>query len=183
MKDVYHSSHPQAGDVLIARPDMPGNLFSRTLVYLQEYTPEGALGFILNRPLGQGIPPNDTLGPSGTCSEDILVYFGGPVQSDQLVLARFIPQGEVGFRCVCDGEVPGNLSSVEGSVTRMFLGYAGWSAGQLDEEITRNDWSWMKADRMFLKQLDGDCSWEGAVNVDQRWRIVRRTIPEDPEKN
>ncbi|HMV04520.1 MAG TPA: YqgE/AlgH family protein [Accumulibacter sp.] len=149
---------------LIAMPAMADPYFARTLVYVAEHNARGALGVIVNRPLDMSL---------GTLLERIDVHleapevaklhvlFGGPVQTDRgFVLHR--PVGQWQSTLAINSEV-GLTSSrdVLLAVARdgqprdllVTLGYAGWSAGQLEHEVAQNAWLTVPADQRVLFEL------------------------------
>jgi len=149
---------------LIAMPAMADPYFARTLVYIAEHNARGALGVIVNRPLDMSL---------GTLLERIdvrldapevaklHVLFGGPVQTDRgFVLHR--PVGQWQSTLAINSEV-GLTSSrdVLLAVARdgqprdllVTLGYAGWSAGQLEHEVAQNAWLTVPADQRVLFEL------------------------------
>jgi putative transcriptional regulator len=175
-----------AGDVLIAGPDMPDGHFSRTLVYLKEHDDEGSLGLILNRPVGQTLGRVLSKSDLPACVRDVDLFFGGPVQTDQFLLAVFrIHEPTLTFRC----EVNANLEQIEAAmddpqcVVRAFLGYAGWGEGQLTDEISRRDWYWTAPDEAMIQDRMQPGLWELMATGDYRWQTIRQYLPEHPEMN
>ena len=149
---------------LIAMPSMADPNFAHTLTYVCEHNPDGALGLVVNRPIEMTlsslfeqieVPLPDTE------LRTTPVLFGGPVQVDRgFVLHR--PLGnwqstlairdELGLTTSKDileavgrGEGPANLI--------VSLGYAGWSAGQLEQELAANAWLTVAADTGVLFEL------------------------------
>jgi putative transcriptional regulator len=149
---------------LIAMPSMADPNFAHTLTYVCEHNPDGALGLVVNRPIEMTLSSLfeqiEVAPPRGGLSE-APVMFGGPVQVDRgFVLHR--PLGnwqstlaisdEVGLttskdilEAVARGEGPKNLL--------VSLGYAGWSAGQLEQELAANAWLTVEADPDVLFAL------------------------------
>lgn len=146
MHDINLTDH-----FLIAMPAMSDPYFAKTLVYVAEHNDRGALGLIVNRPIDMSL---------GTLLEKIDVplevaslaslpiLFGGPVQTDRgFVLHR--PLGQWQSTLIVNKEV-GLTSSrdILQAVARsgqprdlmVSLGYAGWSAGQLEHELGQNAW-------------------------------------------
>jgi putative transcriptional regulator len=142
---------------LIAMPAMADPHFSRTLTYVCEHNEDGALGIVVNRPTAMtlsalfeqiDVPLVDAL------LRRTPVHFGGPVQVDRgFVLHR--PLGNWQSTLAIDDEVGLTTSKdVLEAVARgegprdviVSLGYAGWSAGQLEEEIAQNAWLTVAAD-------------------------------------
>ena len=139
--------------LLVASPQLADPNFARTVVLITEHNADGAMGVILNRPAATAVvdaaPELEALVPPG---DD--VYVGGPVQpSSVIVLAEFDEQlensvpvlGRVGF--VGAGTDPEDLAAGV-SRARVFAGFAGWSNGQLEAELGRDDW--------FLEQARPD---------------------------
>ena len=142
---------------LIAMPGMADPNFAHTLTFVCEHSPDGALGVVVNRPIDMTLAALfeqiDVPQPSRTL-KDAPVMFGGPVQADRgFVLHR--PLGnwqsmlavsdDIGLttskdilEAVARGEGPQSLL--------VTLGYAGWSAGQLERELAANAWLTVAAD-------------------------------------
>jgi putative transcriptional regulator len=136
---------------LIAMPAMADPYFSGALVYVCEHNEQGALGVIVNRPLDMTLAAlfekiEVPLAAAGF--ERMPVYFGGPVQTDRgFVLHR--PVGDWQSTLAVNGEI-GLTSSrdilqsvgISGRPDELIvtLGYSGWSAGQLEEELAQNAW-------------------------------------------
>lgn len=146
---------------LIAMPAMEDPFFSKSLIYIAEHNEQGALGLIVNRPLDMKLStlleklevPCDDL-PAGQQP----VLFGGPVQTDRgFVLHR--PLGawqstlavtqEVGLTSSRDilQSVATEIAPAELMVT---LGYSGWGAGQLEQELSQNAWLTVPASARIL---------------------------------
>lgn len=149
---------------LIAMPAMADPNFSRTLTYIAEHNEQGALGVIVNRPLDMTLTTLfervDVPLHAGELAGQP-VYFGGPVQTDRgFVLHR--PLGdwhstlevteEVGLTSSRD--ILQNMGEMgEPSEVLVSLGYAGWSAGQLEQELASNAWLTVPADLAILFEL------------------------------
>ncbi len=146
---------------LIAMPAMTDPNFARTLTYLCEHNPEGALGIIVNRPLDLklgslfervGLPL--TTGRHREKYQDLPVFFGGPVQTDRgFVLHRPAGRWQSTLRVGSDIGLTSSrdiLQSMnddgEPNDVLVSLGYAGWAAGQLEWEISQNAWLTVAAD-------------------------------------
>jgi putative transcriptional regulator len=136
---------------LIAMPAMADPNFSRTLTYVCEHTPDGALGIIVNRPTDMDLATLFEQVDIPLEREDFSgrpVYYGGPVQNDRgFVLHK--PNGiwqsslQVldGLALTSSRDILVSMGS-EGTPSDfiMALGYAGWSAGQLEWELSQNAW-------------------------------------------
>lgn len=186
MKDFSKTPILQAGDVLIAHPNMPGNLFSQTLVYLHTHKEEGSLGFILNRPSGHPLSAmvkNQTLPDS---FQNLPLSYGGPVQDDHFLLTLFHcdPQTHR-FRLELnpDRERLEQMSTQKHCVVKAFLGHAGWTAGQLEAELSEQDWMVTKPDEVMLHDRLSIGLWDLFSCEDQRWQSVREQLPVNPALN
>jgi putative transcriptional regulator len=136
---------------LIAMPALEDPYFSNALVYICEHNENGALGIIVNRPIDMdlaGLFEKIDIKLEQPSLSGLPVYFGGPVQLDRgFVLHR--PVGHWQSTLAINGEV-GLTSSrdVLAAVAReglpaeilVTLGYSGWDAGQLEDELAQNSW-------------------------------------------
>jgi len=157
-----------ANHFLIAMPAMADPNFARTLTYVCEHNAEGALGIIINRPIDMNLAGlfervNIPLEAESARSElaGLPVHFGGPVQTDRgFVLHR--PRGQWHSTLVVTEEI--GLTSSRDILQAMSesgtphevlisLGYAGWSAGQLEWELAQNAWLTVAADPHIIFEL------------------------------
>ena len=147
VREFQPQSESLAGSVLLAHPGLRDPNFDRTVVFLSMQDAEnGAFGVVLNRPSGKRLNelmPNEELGELAM----VPVYLGGPVGSDQLLLAAFRWQedaatggGSWSWRHDLTLETALELVQEEGTVLRVFAGYSGWSKGQLEKELMGNTW-------------------------------------------
>jgi putative transcriptional regulator len=132
------------GHLLVAGPSLLDPNFRRTVVLVGEHGDEGAMGVVLNRPsevtVDEAVPPLVDL--SGV---DDLVYVGGPVQPEAIVVLGEFEEPERAGVLVLDsiGFLPGETDPDdlgELSRARVFAGYAGWGAGQLESELEESSW-------------------------------------------
>jgi putative transcriptional regulator len=160
-----------ANHFLIAMPAMTDPNFSRTLTYLCEHNAEGALGIIVNRPLDLSLGTRFervavplTPGESQAKYSELPVFFGGPVQTDRgFVLHR--PVGHWQSTLSVSPEVGLTSSRVvlvsvadAGLPTEILvtLGYSGWDAGQLEDELAQNSWLTVPAKATILFDLPAE---------------------------
>jgi putative transcriptional regulator len=142
---------------LIAMPNMADPRFAKTVTFICEHNDQGALGLVLNKPIEMTLSTlfeqiKVPLGDSGL--RDAPVHFGGPVQIDRgFVLHR--PLGAWQSTLAVDQDVGLTTSKdILEAVGRgdgprdvlVTLGYAGWSPGQLEQEIVQNAWLTVRAD-------------------------------------
>ncbi|OIQ82125.1 hypothetical protein GALL_360840 [mine drainage metagenome] len=162
---------------LIAMPGMVDASFAGALIYVCEHSPRGALGLVINRstditlkdlfdrvdlPLDQPQLAMQT------------VYYGGPVQTergfvlhdttDKVYASTLSVPG--GLQMTTSKDVLEHISSGHGP-TRFFvaLGYSGWSAGQLEDEIAHNSWLTVEADAGIVFDIPVEHRFEAAMSL------------------
>ena len=159
---------------LIAMPQMADPNFAQTVVYLVEHDEQGAMGLVINRPNGlnladvmEQLRPDEL--PPILC-QSLPIFSGGPVQTDRgFVLHPSGPQfqgtlelGDLGMSTSQD--VLFAISAGEGPPRHLIaLGYAGWGAGQLDNELAENVWLTCPVDHAILFETPYDQRWNAAA--------------------
>lgn len=180
-----------AGRLLVATPALEDPNFDRTVVLLLQHDDvDGAMGLVLNRP--SGLPLEEELGDWGAlAAPPDEVFVGGPVQPEVAIALGWldshatVPEGVqpvmdrmgvVDLRRSPD-EVPGLLA------VRVFAGYAGWAAGQVEQEIAEGAWFTLDADPWDPATADPDELWrEVFKRQSDRLRLLA-TYPDDPSLN
>jgi putative transcriptional regulator len=137
---------PKRGRVLLSDPFSDDNYFGRSVVYLCEHNRKGTFGFVLNNFLDLKLDEVAKNFPK----IDTNVSIGGPVQTESIyflhTLGSLIPGSvEISDGIFMGGEYDLIVELLEDEKiskrdVRFFLGYSGWEAGQLEEEIDRNTW-------------------------------------------
>ncbi|SHL93210.1 YqgE/AlgH family protein [Rhizobacter sp. OV335] len=143
---------------LIAMPGMADDTFAGAVIYLCEHTEKGALGLVINKPIDiklKNLFEKVELTLDRPDLADVPVYFGGPVQTERGFVLHERLGGEAGEGGHYNSslQIPGGLEMTtskdvlealsHGAGPKKILvtlGYSGWSAGQLEEEIGRNGW-------------------------------------------
>ncbi|MBP7914089.1 MAG: YqgE/AlgH family protein [Vitreoscilla sp.] len=165
---------------LIAMPGMADDNFSGTVVYLCEHSDKGALGLVINKPIDitlKNLFEKVELSLDGSDLAEQPVYFGGPVQTERgFVLHE--RQGEDAAAFSSTLAVPGGLamttskdvleamSSGQGPRRVLItLGYSGWSAGQLEDEIGRNGWLTVDAQPEVIFDTPVEKRYERALGL------------------
>ena len=175
-----------AGSLLVAHPGMLDLNFRRTVLYISAHDPDdGAIGVIINRPLDKNVSDLVTETPPHNLA-DVPVFFGGPVGNNQLMLAAFEWHKGDGLKLnqhATNGleEVPDPSGS--GQSIRAFLGYAGWSAGQLEAEMKQKAWIVQKPSRAALKFDRLSRLWFDIMNKLGPWYRMLAAAPDDPSLN
>lgn len=134
---------PRRGRFLVATRQVIAPLFARAVVLLLDCGPEGALGLIVNRPLGASV---------GELLPEVAelkghsepAYVGGPVEPTQVMMliqaSQAPPDSLALFGDVYVSRSLESLHQRSGKRFRAYVGYAGWTVGQLEAEIARGDW-------------------------------------------
>jgi len=174
------------GSLLVALPTLLDPNFRRTILFLVKHDPtEGAMGVILNRPTEYRLPDLDDLVPDGL--EKVPVFEGGPVEKHQLILARMIVAETATRFEALDREIRNPLANLPQGELRAFVGYAGWTSGQLEREIAEKSWITLPPTPELLTLVASD--EEGSV----LWRSIMKRLgpmyhlmaqaPDDPGLN
>lgn len=141
---------------LIAMPGMAGDTFAGTVIYLCEHTEKGALGLVINKPIDiklKNLFEKVELTLDRDDLADEPVFFGGPVQTERGFVLHERLTGD-GGRYNSSLQIPGGVLEMTTSKdvlealsngagpkkVLVTLGYSGWGAGQLEEELKRNSW-------------------------------------------
>lgn len=172
-----------AGSLLLAHPAMRDPNFRRSVVLMSAHNEEGAMGVVLNRPMNKRLGELSgefALGPLAT----VPLFNGGPVQNDQLVLAAWQVRSD-GFRLHfgIEPDKALQLLAEDGTHVRGFLGYSGWSAGQLENEMRLHTWIVTDVPEDLLTQAQDDTLWRTVLGREgAEWRLLAGE-PEHPESN
>lgn len=163
-----------AGQLLVASETMGDPRFAETVIYMIEHDREGALGLVVNRPLGMA-PISELLERMGLETEseegEIAVHLGGPVERGRAFVLHSAEVMAEDSRAV-DADVavssrPAILRLIgqgAGPKHSIFVfGYAGWGPGQLDGELARADWFVIPAELKLVFAPDPAQSWREAV--------------------
>ena len=179
---------PEPGRVLIAEPFLPGDYFSRSTVLLVQCSEEGDVGFILNKPtdlqvkeLFKGFPDFESN-----------AYLGGPVSNDKLFFLHTLGDKIPDSLPVCGNLFwSGNFEHLTALIRaglvneeeiRFFLGYSGWSAGQLATEISDHSWVVVEPDIETILSSDENF-WNESIKTIGGNALLWQNFPEDPELN
>lgn len=159
---------------LIAMPQLADPNFFHTVTYICEHTDEGALGIVINRPLevrlGEILDHMEIESQTETLAERT-VYMGGPVQQERgFVLHRPASQWDSTLKITdnigltTSRDVLAAMARGEGPTESLIaLGYAGWGAGQLEQELADNAWLSGPADERILFRTPVEKRWEEAA--------------------
>lgn len=162
---------PAKGKLLIAEPFLRDPNFERSVVFLCEHNERGTFGLVFNQ--STSLCLNDVL--REPVANNLPVYLGGPVEQNTLHFLHRLPLIEdsipVGEGLFWSGDFEQlttllNIGKITEQDIRFFIGYSGWSAGQLEEEIQKNAWIVSESDLNFIFDTP----------VEQFWRAVLRRM-------
>jgi putative transcriptional regulator len=181
---------PEKGRILIAEPFLPGSYFNRSIVLLVSYSKQGAVGFILNKKVDY---PIDELVAEFPDFESQL-YIGGPVGTDSIFFIHSLGEAIPGSLHIVGNLYWGGdfevlkqqirLGLVSSGQVRFFLGYSGWDAGQLDEEIRENSWLVAESsEELVLKAPNEKDLWLETVKQLGGKYSLWENFPENPSLN
>ncbi len=178
------------GKILTSEPSIIGDTyFNRSIILLVEHGEEGSIGFILNKPMSLNIKD---LIPS--IDSNFIIYNGGPVQQDNLYFIHNIPELINDSIKISDGLYWGgnfikvseliNNGRIYKSDIRFFLGYSGWDAGQLKNELKTNTWilSENKYNKNIIKVVDENLWKKRMLDLGGKYTLWSNA-PEYPSHN
>lgn len=182
-------AEPLTGKLLVASPALLDGNFVRTVIYLCAHSEQGAIGVVLNRPLGLA-PVMDHLPAWAPFVAEPPVFFqGGPVeQSTAVALARALDMPDEEAWTLVNGNVgvvdlgrePGTLGL---AALRIFSGYSGWSAGQLEGEIEQEAWFVVDASRGDLFTANPAALWHDVLRRQRGDLAIYADFPREPGMN
>jgi putative transcriptional regulator len=174
-------SRSLAGSLLVAHPNMLDPNFRRAVLFVSAHDAnDGALALIINRPLDKQVSDLVTETPPPELA-GVPVFLGGPVGKNQLMFAAFEWQKGEGVKLNHNvGLEPADqqLASV-----CAFVGYAGWTAGQLEAELEQNAWLVKKPSRSLLKRDRLPKLWFDIMRGLGPWYKMLAAAPDDPSLN
>ena len=184
---TYNNIRPQKGKILISQPFMSDGCFKRSVVLLTEYSEKGAIGFVLNKPLPITLGDMIEDFPAG----ESLLSIGGPIAANTLhYLHTFnnIPDAVEVVNGIYWG---GNFDTIQNLLSlsiikpvniRFFIGYSGWTSGQLDNELKKD--SWLVGDIRPSRIIHPSHNlWKESVRIIGDEYQVWTTFPENPGYN
>ncbi len=153
------SEQLKKGQLLIAEPSAIGDVsFNRSVILLADHTADGSVGFIINKPLRYTI--NDLV---PDIDATFKIYNGGPVEQDNLYFIHNVPNLIPGSIEISNGIYWGgdfdltkdliNQGLIKRNNIRFFLGYSGWGAQQLEQEMEQN--TWIVSENLYENKIIG----------------------------
>ena len=162
-----------AGKFLVASPSLQESCFTRAVIYMCSHNESGAMGVIVNYPVENvGIDDiMEQLNIETTASRNLPVHFGGPVESNRGFIIHsdeFSANGAIfnhdGLTVTSNADVLQAIAKGDGPKHGLLaLGYAGWSAGQLEAEMENGGWIIVSATKQLLFDTDNEMKWGLAI--------------------
>lgn len=190
-KIAHNNVLPREGRMLVAEPFQQDAYFQRSVILLVEHDDKGSLGFIINKQTELRV--NTFFEDLAACTE-MLIYLGGPVSTNRLFFIHtlgkeIIPESKpIGDSLYFDGDFAALRRYIlEGNPiqhqVRFFLGYSGWSEGQLQREIKENAWAVANGSLHSIFDAEGDRYWKDSVGLLGKDYQLWTTYPKDPNLN
>jgi putative transcriptional regulator len=180
---------PGSGILLIADPFLKDPNFLRTVVFICEHDENGSMGFVLNRKYENTL---DELIPDLEGNK-VPVYYGGPVQQESIHFLHQYPDELPGAVEVMKGVWWGgdfdklvdliHKGSIDFNRIRFFIGYSGWSVGQLPEELEEKSWLTVKATSKLVFHPKHQEIWKDALKTLGGDYEMMINFPTDPQLN
>jgi putative transcriptional regulator len=181
------SNQVTRGKILLAEPFMLDPNFKRTAVLLCDHDEEGSLGFVMNKPLNVRVDELIEAFPEFVSE----VYLGGPVQTDTIHYVHNVGDLLEGSVKVVDGVYwGGDFDKLKFLITqqlilphniRFFVGYSGWSEGQLTDEMLYGSWVVADMDANYLFKTPSDSLWKQVMYNKGDTYTVIANIPDVPD--
>lgn len=180
------------GSLLVAVPLLDEPTFHRTVIYMLQHNEEGAVGLVLNRPTNQEHLPG--LDPwMHELSHPQVVFRGGPVQDDAFIavaaLALALADDVEGFAPLEHGLGTVDLSILPDEVAealthlRVFRGYSGWGASQLDDELSEGSWLVLSSEPHDVFCADPKSLWRAVLRRSGGHAALLSRAPDDLQWN
>lgn len=180
---------PAPGVILIAEPFLKDPNFRRTVVFVCDHHADGSFGFVLNRAYGHNL--DELMNNVGDLK--IPVYYGGPVQLDTIHFLHQYPDQIIGSLEIANGIYwGGNFElaldllrngKIRAAGIRFFIGYSGWSQGQLSDELNQKSWLTAAATRKIVFHDNVNETWKDAVMSLGGDYAMMVNFPTDPQLN
>jgi putative transcriptional regulator len=174
-----------AGSLLLAHPSMRDPNFRRAVVLLSSHDEKGAMGVVMNHPLDKRLGQLNAefaLSPLA----DVPLFQGGPVQTEQLLICAWkFHSDQSGFQLMfgIDPNKAIELQAEEGTHLRAFLGYAGWTGGQLETELQQNAWVVTPLVAELMNATPDETLWKTILTeLNHDWKLLVEE-PDDPSLN
>jgi putative transcriptional regulator len=194
MKEIFDIAKmnqlaPEKGLILISEPFNEDKYFQRSVVCLCEHTEKGSFGYVVNNLLDVKL---SELIPS-IKSDDFKVGLGGPMSPNNVYYIHTLGDEISGSVKIKDGLYTGgdfeqiitlmNTGLISNHQIQFFLGYSGWSAGQLEDEIEKSSWIVSKYETLDIMEKNDNDFWKSILESKGGKYQLIANFPLDPSLN
>ncbi len=183
--DANSSAGTLEGKILFAAPALDGSVFKRSVILVAKHSKEdGAFGLVLNQPSDQVVGdliPSDEFAPLAK----IPVHIGGPVSPGHLSFTALWlnDEGKLQYAAQTSAKNAIRRDRQPGTLVRAFVGYTGWSAGQLEDELKKDSWVLADVPESLLGTAHDESMWAANLRQMGPFHRVLAEFPERPELN
>lgn len=190
-KITHNDMLPAQGSILISEPFLQDAYFQRSVVLLIDHRQQGSMGFIVNKKTELIV---NTFFPELENQSEVPIYLGGPVSANRLFFIHslgdlIIPDSiKINDHLYFDGSFDAlkryilKGHSIEGKV-KFFLGYSGWTEGQLGSEISKNSWVVSPTVSHNILLAEGENFWKRSLESLGRQYETWTKYPKEPSLN
>ncbi len=193
--NIFQITHnnllPDQGSIIISEPFLQDFHFQRSVILLVEHSTEGSMGFVLNKKTELLV---NSFFPELEPYPDMPIYLGGPVSDNKLFFIHSLGEDvipgsfKISDNLYFDGDFDilkkyiASGQSIEGKV-KFFLGYSGWSKGQLNKEIDGNSWVVSHAANESIIHAEGEKYWKNSLKQLGKKFSTWTNYPKNPNLN
>lgn len=186
MIDLYPPQRTLLGNILLAHPSLEDPHFFRSVVLISSHDDrKGSTGLIINKPLGKNLC-NIDVSLLGEAIGKVPLFIGGPVSSNEITIVGWkwvLQEQEARFYFGLSIDRARTLLQIEPDIEmRAFLGYSGWTIGQLEQEIHHNSWIFSSVKNIIFGSVPTNELWQSMV-VNERPEFDLFYPPTDPSLN
>ena len=186
MSSTFHT-----GRLLVATPSVGGDVFHRSVILMLHHDDDGAQGVVLNKPLSAEV---DSVLPGWqrVVTAPHVLFQGGPVSTSSALGLVTVPGDEpeplgvkrlFGSIGLVDLDAPTPVVAAELAGLRIFAGYSGWEAGQLENEVLRGDWYVVDAEVRDAFTPEPEALWRAVLRRQRDNLAFVANFPDDPSMN
>lgn len=187
---IKNTLPPERGRILLSEPFLIDDFFSRAVILLCDHGPEGSFGFVMNNYTDLSFMDINPKFPD----IPLRVSIGGPVKPEHLYFFHTLDHEQIGGQHIIEniylgGDFETVLNMLQANAEliehlRFFLGYSGWTPGQLQDELVENSWLIAPApDTAFLMNTNNESIWKDLMQSQGGIYKIMSGFPLDPRMN
>ena len=159
-------------NLIIAMPQLNDTIFNESVILLNEFNSDGAMGFIINKPISSDISSSIIFNKAITNKIKKNIYFGGPVELNSCFILHDNSYRSDDTKSINNElNITSNKKIIDDIVNKkgpkkflMEVGYAGWEKGQLEKEIKNGDWLVLPNPQNFIFNIPYDDKWSHLIH-------------------